>query len=387
MTSGMVRHAEIAGAGIGGLALGALLARQGWHVRIHEQGAEVREIGAGIYIKNNSLEVLEYLGVIERIRTQGTVLARAQIRFADGSVRQERQLAGPSRVQTFARQTLIEGLRDTALDAGVEIVTRSRVVGVDGSALLTEAGGRYPADLIVGADGVHSAVRQSLQPRGRFMELPTLIDRFLVPSRQFTPQLQTVEHWSANRRVGVTPAGPDHTYVYMVAPARDQEAARLPLDVDNWSRYFPLLRELFVLLSGSAATQYPYGVVHCPKWSLGNVAILGDAAHGLPPTLGQGAGLTLMNALALAMLLRDTDDIPTALQTWEQRVRFISDRTQTWACRYDAFTRQWPTALSFVKPAVVWSFGKFRFLNNRMRVADHGLRLAGIDLHEEPIPC
>ncbi|ANN78459.1 FAD-dependent oxidoreductase [Bordetella flabilis] len=373
----MTRTAEIAGGGIGGLTAGALLARQGWRVRIHEQGDEIREIGAGIYIKNNSLEVLEHLGVMRRIEARGTRLERAQIRFADGRVKQERQLAGPSRVHTFPRQALIEGLRDVALDSGVEILTGSRVTGAAKGQLHT-TDGSHPADLIVGADGVHSAVRESLDIGGGFTQLPTLIDRFLIESRAFTAELQTVEHWSGNRRIGVTPAGPAHTYVYMVAPASDAKAARLPLDVADWSRRFPLLRPLFEVLAAAPATQYPYGVVSCPRWAVDNVAILGDAAHGLPPTLGQGAGLTLMNALALATLVRDATDIPAALREWERRVRFISDRTQAWACRYDAFTRQWPTVLDFARPLVVWSFGRFRSLNNRMRIADRGLALAGI---------
>ncbi|WP_144630052.1 FAD-dependent oxidoreductase [Bordetella genomosp. 13] len=378
----MTRTAEIAGGGIGGLAAGALLARQGWRVRVHEQGSEIREIGAGIYIKNNSLEVLEHLGVMRRIEARGTPLERAQIRFADGRVKQQRELSGASRVHTFPRQALIEGLRDTALDCGVEVVTGSRVTGVRDGSLLTSHG-THRADLIVAADGVHSAVRQSLGIGGGFTELPTLIDRFLIESRRFTPELQTVEHWSGNRRIGVTPAGPRHTYVYMVAPASDAGAARLPLDVEDWSRRFPLLRDLFGELSKAPATQYPYGVVKCPRWAVGNVAILGDAAHGLPPTLGQGAGLTLMNALALATLLRDEPDVPRALQEWERRVRFISDRTQAWACRYDAFTRQWPVMLDFARPLVVWSFGRFKSLNDRMRIADHGLRLAGIHIEPE----
>ncbi|GAA5236525.1 FAD-dependent monooxygenase [Verticiella sediminum] len=380
------RKAEIAGGGIGGLALGALLARQGWQVQVHEQGAEIREVGAGIYIKNNSLEVLENLGVMARIQPLGTELEFAQIQFADGTVKQQRRLAGASRVHTFARQTLIEGLRDVALDAGVQVRTHSRVRGVHGGALLTE-NGKFEADLVVGADGVHSAVRTSLNVGGGFTELPTLIDRFLIPTRRFTPQARTVEHWSGNRRIGVTPAGKDHTYVYMVAPFADQAAARLPLDVEDWSRRFPLLRELFVELAEAPATQYPYGIVKCPKWAVGNVAILGDAAHGLPPTLGQGAGLTLMNAYALASLLQGAADVPAALRDWERRVRFISDRTQAWACRYDSFTRGCPQALGFLRPLVVWGFGRFRFLNDRMRVADHGLRLAGIPVPSQVQAC
>ncbi len=378
-----MKTAEIAGGGIGGLAIATLLARDGWSVRVHERSAEIREIGAGIYIKNNSIEVLEQLGVFDGLIPYGTQLDYAQIQFADGSVKQRRALTGLSRVHVFPRQVLIEALRDAALAAGVDVRTRSTVESAtpEGGLKLTD-GSHYRADLIVAADGVSSAVRGSLPMRSGFRLLPTIIDRFLIESREFTREPRTVEHWSGNRRIGVTPSGPQHTYVYMVAPQADAAACKLPLDVADWSARFPLLAPLFQVLAQAESTQYNYGVVDCEKWSMGRVAILGDAAHGLPPTLGQGAGLTLINAYALAHFLRHSNSIESALREWETRVRFISDRTQSWSCRYDWFTRQWPTQLDFARPLVAWSFGRLRFLNDRMRVADRGLRLAGISLDE-----
>ena len=376
-----LRTAEIAGGGIGGLATAALLARDGWRVRVHERSEQIREIGAGIYIKNNSIEVLEQLGVFERLKPHGLQLHKAEIRFADGSLRQQRTLAGLSRVHVFARQTLIEALRDTALEAGAQIVTNSTVTAaVEGRALRTADGKTHAADLIVAADGVGSAVRSSLPMRSSFRILPTIIDRFLIEGREFTPEDKTVEHWSGNRRIGVTPAGPNQTYVYMVAPERDAIARQLPLDVRDWSERFPKLAGLMEALGRSPSTQFNYGVVDCEKWAMGRVAILGDAAHGLPPTLGQGAGLTLINAYALSHFLRQTSDVPAAVRDWEQRVRFISDRTQAWACRYDWFTRQWPTRLDAMRPLITWAFGRIRYLNESMRIADRGLRLAGIDM-------
>lgn len=378
------RMVEIAGGGIGGLATAALLARDGWKVRVHERGDQIREIGAGIYIKNNSIEVLEQLGVFGAMAPLGLQLQRAEIRFPDGSLRQQRTLAGLSRVHVFSRQAVIEALRDVALAEGAEIVTDSTVTGVAEQggryALRTQKGVASTADLVVGADGVGSAVRNSLPMRSGFRVLPTIIDRFLIQGREFTPENKTVEHWSGNRRIGVTPAGPDSTYVYMVAPERDATARKLPLDVADWSARFPRLAGLLQALGQAPATQYNYGVVNCQHWAMKNVAILGDAAHGLPPTLGQGAGLTLINAYALAHHLRQEADVARAIRQWEHNVRFISDQTQTWACRYDWFSRQWPTSLDVARPLITWAFGRFRYLNDRMRIADQGLRLAGIDM-------
>jgi 2-polyprenyl-6-methoxyphenol hydroxylase-like FAD-dependent oxidoreductase len=383
----MQKRAEVAGGGIGGLAIATLLARDGWQVRVHERHESIREIGAGIYIKNNSIEVLDHLGAFERMRPHGTELQRAQIRFADGSVRQERPLRGLSRVHVFPRQTVVEALRDCAVAAGAEIRTNSTVTRATAEGVLeTAAGERLQADLIVGADGVNSAVRHSVGIRSGFRLLPTIIDRYLVQSREFTREPMTIEHWSGNRRIGVTPSGPDHTYVYMVAPERDAAAKRLPLDVADWTARFPKIGGLLELLGRSEATQFNYGLVDCAHWSRGRVAILGDAAHGLPPTLGQGAGLTLINAYALAHFLRQEQDVPQALQQWERDVRFISDRTQAWACRYDWFTRQWPTKLDVMRPLVTWAFGHIRTLDRRMRIADQGLRPARIQIGS-PAQC
>ncbi|MDQ6691653.1 MAG: FAD-dependent monooxygenase, partial [Candidatus Dormibacteraeota bacterium] len=73
------RHAEIAGAGFGGLTLGILLAQRGWSVRVHERSEEIREIGAGIFLHNNGLLVLEEAGLMDELSRRGTRLLRDQM--------------------------------------------------------------------------------------------------------------------------------------------------------------------------------------------------------------------------------------------------------------------------------------------------------------------
>src|SRR5262249_26423138 len=99
---------------------------------------------------------------------------------------------------------------------------------------------------------------------------------------------------------------------------------------------------------------------------------------GLPPTLGQGAGLTLMNSYALMRTLVGRQDIPAALKDWERTVRFISDATQRWSVRYDWFTRQWPKVLAPVRPLIVGAFGRSKYLTEKLRMADRGLDLTPI---------
>jgi 2-polyprenyl-6-methoxyphenol hydroxylase-like FAD-dependent oxidoreductase len=372
-------HAEIAGGGIGGLGSAVMLARQGWTVRVHERSPEIREVGTGIYIKNNAIEVLEELGIFDRLVPHGLKLDRSQVLDRDGRMMQDRVLVDRSRVHAFPRQTLIEVLRDAAVRAGVEIVTSSAATGADPAGeLLLENGRRLRADLVIAADGVRSRVRDSLDIGASYRSLPTVVNRYLIPSREITPEPITKEHWSGRCRIGITPCAADLTYVYQVCPEWDKTAMALPSRVAFWSGAFPRLRREIEVLSQAEATQHNFSIVQCPRWQKGRVAIIGDAAHGLPPTLGQGVGLTLMNAHALAAILGHGRTVEEALPTWEAAVRFISDRTQRWALRYDFFTRQWPTSLWFLRPAIIWAFRSFPPLNRRMRIADQGLRQAAM---------
>jgi 2-polyprenyl-6-methoxyphenol hydroxylase-like FAD-dependent oxidoreductase len=370
----MKGHAEIAGGGIAGLSSATMLARQGWTVRVHERSAEIRELGAGIFIKNNAIEVLEAIGVFDRLSAHGLRLDRAQLLDHQGRVMQERSLRDRSRVYIFLRQRLVEALRDAAEQAGVEIVTGSTAVAADPKGeLQLENGRRLRADIVIVADGAQSKIRAGLGIDAEHRLLPTLVSRYLLPSLGKSVEPVTSEHWSHRYTIGITPCADDLTYVYQVCPEWDRAASVLPSDPALWSKAFPQLEQTIGMMSQSAAIQHNYSFVRCRTWHRGRVAIVGDAGHALPPTLGQGVGLALMNGYALATVLglhRATED---ALPVWEVAVRLVSDRTQRWAMRYDYFARQWPGSLWFLRPAILWAFRSVPALNKRMRIADQGL--------------
>lgn len=376
----MQRHAEIAGGGIAGLAAGMMLARAGWSVRVHERSPEIRESGAGIYLRNNSLDVLEEYGLFDRLVVQGTRLERSLSIDRDGTVRQNVPVPKTQRLYVTPRQALVDVLAYGAHEAGVEIALNSEAVAATPEGELIMADGRrHRADLIVAADGFNSKIRDSLNLGATHRELDTAVNRHFIPNRIIAERPESIQYWSGNRRIGVSPSGPNHTYVFTAFPNRDRGAKVLPIDVEDWGRAFPLLRDQLPVLAAAPVTQYRYVLVDCPRWSSGRVAIIGDAAHGLPPTLGQGAGLAIMNAKALTVALSEQADPRRALPYWEQCVRFISDQTQAWSCRYDWFTRGWPTQLEFLRPVIFWAFNNFPSLTERMRVADRGLSLTALD--------
>ncbi|GAA4738194.1 NAD(P)/FAD-dependent oxidoreductase [Nocardioides endophyticus] len=381
----MSRHAEIAGGGIGGLSLATMLARSGWSVRVHERGAAIREAGTGIFLKNNMVEVLEEVGIFDDLRSTSLHLENSITRSHEGTVTGTRPLAGSARLYATARQNVIQSLYGHAVASGVEVVLGSPVAGADPAGALLLAGGeRLEADLVVGTDGVNSKVAAAVGGVRTVRKLPTVINRYMLQTREIAETPDMVEHWSGRYRVATAPCGEDLTYAFQVYPEADAAAAAAPTDMTAWQRAFPRLHPLFDLMSEQQPIRSNYLVVQASSWHRGRVAILGDAAHGMPPTLGQGAGMTVLNARALVAVLARAESVESALPLWEGAVRNIADTTQRWAMRYDLVTRSWPRPLRFLRPGALWAMRSVPQVSSRMFIADRGLRSTTLEV--EPFP-
>ena len=117
-----------------------------------------------------------------------------------------------------------------------------------------------------------------------------------------------------------------------MAPVADREATAIPLRTDIWIEAFPQLAP--VVRELSVGGRYDaYESTKLIQWSSGKVAIVGDAAHAMTPTLGQGAGTAMMNALALAVALDRQPSMEGALQEWEERERPLTERTQDYSAQ------------------------------------------------------
>ena len=365
------RHAEIVGAGFAGLTAACALAQRGWSVRVHERGDRLRTTGAGIYIYENGLRVLEAVGAYDAAVKGAPFAHTREVRDGDDRLISVHRWQG-SRVFSIVRQNVINALAAAATRAGVEIVVNSAAASAtpDGELLLADGRG-IRADLIVGADGSNSRLRDTLRLLAKRKYLVDGCTRLLMDKtaaeRAVSDGAKTVEYWSGTRRLLYTPCSESDIYIALTMLDSDEAAKAVPVRKDEWKRAFPHLEPLIDRI-GEQGRYDRFDLIKLKRWSAGRVALIGDAAHALPPNIGQGGGCAMMNALSLAVYLDRDNDVGSALGQWERSERPLTEHTQR-ISYFLGLPTTWPPVL---RAAALGLAGRSKWLvRQRTRTALH----------------
>jgi 2-polyprenyl-6-methoxyphenol hydroxylase-like FAD-dependent oxidoreductase len=333
----------IIGGGFGGLVAAIALADRGWGVRLYERRAAVDSEGYGIAVQRNMAHIFQSFGVLDAVLAGGARLDRRDSVDRHGTVLMSRPTErSPYRVD---RRHIVTILAERAQAAGAELCFGKTVIqATNDGELVTEDAQQSSADLIVIANGVNSTLRDEtgllaqrrLERDGAVrVAIPRLAEEIEAADSGGTP---LIEAWADNRRVLYCPVDRHRFYVLLGSLEIDHAARTAPIDPDIWSHSFPTLRGFFERVAAEAdwdeARWAQYQTITLKRWSTGKIAVLGDAAHGMPPYLAQGAGHAMMNALGLAVALEKAPDISSGLEAWERRERPLTDHTQRWTRIY-----------------------------------------------------
>jgi 2-polyprenyl-6-methoxyphenol hydroxylase-like FAD-dependent oxidoreductase len=216
---------------------------------------------------------------------------------------------------------LVSGVR---LVTGVEIVDVERE-GARAVALDRKAVRHGPFDLLVVADGSHSALRQRVFPRSRAPLYPWGCMWTTVPDTQSFGAVRLLRQRfsGTSNMMGILPVAPHRVTLFWSLPTAELKADR-PLDLEAmrrdalslWPDAAPIVERAVAAGDFSRAT---YRHVTLPRWAEGPVLFIGDAAHGTSPQLGQGANLGLLDAHALGRSLAEAGDLAQAMDLFAQR--------------------------------------------------------------------
>jgi 2-polyprenyl-6-methoxyphenol hydroxylase-like FAD-dependent oxidoreductase len=322
----------VVGGGVGGMSAAIALRRQGVEVTLIDADPQWRVYGAGISVTGVSLRAFEHLGVLEEVRRRGHVGAGLRGRTPGGDILFETPLPdNPTPVQQsggIMRPVLHEILSSAVRGAGVTVRLGLKVAALKqdgGGADVTFDDGR-PArfDLVVGADGIYSQIRQMIFPAAVKPQFTGQGCWRVVAARP--PEVDRAEmYFGGPVKLGLNPVSEDEMYMFVLEHVPENPFF-------DYDALVPHVRQLLAPFGGSVAAvresiERPEQVNYRPlewlllpkPWSQGRTVLIGDAAHATTPHMASGAGMAAEDGLVLAEELAREANVERALQAFAQR--------------------------------------------------------------------
>jgi salicylate hydroxylase len=335
-------HVLVAGAGMGGLALALALLRRGFRVSVFERVPDLKEIGAGFMCSPNGTKVLYALGLKEEI-------GKIEVRLADRDIRlwntgqvwrmaghgadSEKRYGAPFLVlhRGDLHAVLVDAVRRLGADV-LHVAARCVDFREAGSRVFLhlEDGRQVEGDVLIGADGVHSMVRQRLFGADNPRFTGEIAWRGLIPMASLPERMRgrVTSNWIGPRG-SVTMYPVRRAELLNFAGLVERDDWRVESWIEEGSteecvRDFSGWHEDIHFLIRNIQTPFKFALFlrePLQRWSVGRVSLLGDACHATTPYLGQGLNMALEDAIVLARCLDAVDDPAAALVRYENARR------------------------------------------------------------------
>ena len=351
-------NVAIVGGGIGGLFTANALIAKGLTVSVYEQAPELGEVGAGVYLTPNSVRQMQRVGLGPAVEKWGARVGPASHYFRhDGTPIAPVQVTDSSGWNaTFGmhRADFVDFLA-AALPEGV-VHTGHRGISCEQDGEIARVkfanGAVAEADIVIGADGIHSELRPFVYPPSNPVFSGTVAYRGTVPLERMPDwPMDRWQMWlGKGKHFLVFPlrAGTIINYVgFVPADAEMKESWSAPGDPDMLRQEFagwdPRIENLLSKVEKTFRWAL-YDREPMPVWTKGRLTLLGDAAHPMLPHLGQGANQSIEDGMALATILSRTDgkNSPAALLAYEalrrERVASVQRGARENGLRYDSMT-------------------------------------------------
>lgn len=336
----------VVGASIAGPAVAHWLRRRGAEVTVLERAPGLRPGGQAVDARGVAREVIRRMGIDAEVRAARTDTAGAYTVDADGKVLETYRADDDGGDGYISEIEILRGdfsrvLHDDTRD-DVEYLFGDRIAGLtqdaDGVDVVFERGDRRRFDLVIGADGLHSATRAAVfGPREEYVRHLGLVLAFYTVPNEFGLDRWLIDHQDAGRSAGLRPVGDTSRAIAMLSfPAAEFDVDHR--DVEGQKR---LLRERMAdfgwetprILAHLDDTPDFYldqvAQVVMDRWSSGRVGLLGDAAFSSSPMSGQGTGLALVGAYVLAGELAAAGwDPEKGFAAYEERMRPFVEANQ-----------------------------------------------------------
>lgn len=325
-------NVSIIGGGIGGLTAAIALQQRGVDAQVFEAALELGRVGKGIWLPTNAMLVLDRLGLGGELAARGLELEGIEIHDHKSGLLQRIELNGVK--QKFGRTTtsllrvdlqaaLASALAPNSLRLGKRCTEVKQTA--KGARVIFEDGSGLTSDVVIGADGVRSKVRDAVAPAARLRYSNQTCYLGVAKYALSEADLRTVrEIWGGKPRFGYSAVASDK--VYWFAPYTSEADGPSPTDLTSTllERYNGFPGPVLDLIRHTPATDILKVDLHdlapLSTWHSGGVVLLGDAAHAMTPNLGQGGAQAIEDAYVLAQSLAEQPSVGAAFN-WYESVR------------------------------------------------------------------